>query len=54
MAASKTLTTLGGRVQANTRAMVDLSAVERLRSVGIDVVFISSARMWFTPGLTTS
>lgn len=48
-----TLTMIGGRVQTNTFAMVDSSAVERVRNLRVDVVFISCDGLSFTRGLTT-
>lgn len=48
-----TLTVIGGRVQTNTLAMVDAAAVEAVRELSVDVVFISCDGLSFSRGLTT-
>lgn len=48
-----TLSVVGGRVQTNTLAMVDAAAVQAVRGLSVDVVFISCDGLSFTRGLTT-
>lgn len=47
------LTVIGGRVQTNTLAMVDIAAVQAVNKLSVDVVFISCDGLSFTRGLTT-
>jgi len=47
------LTVIGGRVQTNTLAMVDVAAVQAVNRLSVDVVFISCDGLSFTRGLTT-
>ena len=47
------LTVLGGAVRTNTLAMVDATAVSALRSLRVDVLFISCDGFSFQRGLTT-
>ena len=49
----RSLTVIGGRVQTNTLAMVDIVAVEAVAKLSVDVVFISCDGLSFTRGLTT-
>jgi DeoR family fructose operon transcriptional repressor len=48
-----TLSVIGGHVQTNTFAMVDAAAVQSVRNLRVDVVFISCDGLSFTRGLTT-
>ena len=47
------LTVLGGAVRTNTFAMVDAAAVTAVRSLAVDVLFISCDGLSFRRGLTT-
>lgn len=47
------LTVLGGGVRTNTFAMVDSSTVDAVRSLRVDVLFISCDGLSFQRGLTT-
>lgn len=47
------LTVIGGRVQTNTLAMVDVVAVQTVSRLSVDVVFISCDGLSFSRGLTT-
>ena len=47
------LTVIGGRVRTNTLAMVDAAAVDAVRQLRVDVLFVSCDGLSFTRGLTT-
>jgi DeoR family fructose operon transcriptional repressor len=49
----RNLTVLGGGVRTNTFAMTDAAAVTAVRSVAVDVLFISCDGLSFRRGLTT-
>ncbi len=49
----KEVTVLGGGVRTNTFAMVDAAAVEAVRNMAVDVLFISCDGLSFRRGLTT-
>ena len=53
-AGSRPLTVIGGqRARTNTLAMVDAAAVDAVRQLRVDVVFVSCDGLSFTRGLTT-
>jgi DeoR family transcriptional regulator, fructose operon transcriptional repressor len=49
----KEVTVLGGGIRTNTFAMVDAAAVAAVRSMAVDVLFISCDGLSFRRGLTT-